>query len=76
LPAARAWPGERFEFGGVYKLGVTYYAAHSNEFGYAHYEVIPTPQIAIDPLRNGYVAAVAQCRELADHRRLPRGDEK
>jgi len=35
----------------VYKLGETYYAAHSNEFGYAHYEVIPTPQIAINPLR-------------------------
>jgi hypothetical protein len=33
-----------------YKLGNTYYAARSNEFGYANYEIIPAPQIAINPL--------------------------
>jgi len=33
-----------------YKLGDTYYAARSNEFGYANYEVIPPPQIAANPL--------------------------
>ncbi|MGO6907523.1 DUF3604 domain-containing protein, partial [Rhizobium ruizarguesonis] len=33
----------------VYKLGDKYYAARSNEFGYANYEVVPTPQ-ALDPL--------------------------
>jgi hypothetical protein len=33
-----------------YKLGDTYYAARSNEFGYANYEIVPTPQIAINPL--------------------------
>src|SRR5262249_32789378 len=33
-----------------YKLGDTYYAARSNEFGYANYEIIPAPQIAINPL--------------------------
>jgi hypothetical protein len=33
-----------------YKLGKTYYGARSNEFGYANYEVIPTPQIAVNPL--------------------------
>jgi len=33
-----------------YKLGSTYYGARSNEFGYANYEIIPTPQIAADPL--------------------------
>jgi len=60
----------------VYKLGETYYAARSNEFGYANYEVIPTPQIAINPLRTAMSAAVAQRRELADHRRLLRGDGK
>jgi hypothetical protein len=33
-----------------YKLGDTYYAARSNEFGYANYEIIPPPQIASNPL--------------------------
>jgi hypothetical protein len=27
----------------VYKLGDKYMAARSNEFGYANYEVVPTP---------------------------------
>ena len=34
----------------VYKLGDTYYGARSNEFGYANYEIIPTPQIVMNPL--------------------------
>jgi hypothetical protein len=34
----------------VYKLGKTYYGARSNEFGYANYEIIPTPLIAGNPL--------------------------
>lgn len=34
----------------VYKLGKTYYGARSNEFGYANYEIVPTPQIAVNPL--------------------------
>src|SRR5208283_1616600 len=33
-----------------YKLGDTFYAARSNEFGYANYEIIPDPKIAINPL--------------------------
>jgi hypothetical protein len=33
-----------------YKLGDAYYAARSNEFGYANYEIIPAPQIAANPL--------------------------
>jgi hypothetical protein len=33
-----------------YKLGKTYYAARSNEFGFANYEIIPTPQIVNNPL--------------------------
>ncbi len=33
-----------------YKLGKTYYAARSNEFGYVNYEIIPLPQIAVNPL--------------------------
>ena len=33
-----------------YKLGDTYYAARGNEFGYANYEIIPDPKIAINPL--------------------------
>ena len=34
----------------IYKLGTTYYGARSNEFGYANYEIIPAPQIAVNPL--------------------------
>jgi len=34
----------------VYKLGNTYYGARSNEFGYANYEIIPSPQITVNPL--------------------------
>jgi predicted small lipoprotein YifL len=34
----------------VYKLGNTYFGARSNEFGYANYEMIPTPQIVVNPL--------------------------
>jgi hypothetical protein len=33
-----------------YKLGDTNYGARSNEFGYANYEIIPPPQIAVNPL--------------------------
>jgi uncharacterized protein DUF3604 len=33
-----------------YKLGDTYYAARSDEFGYANYEIIPAPQAAANPL--------------------------
>ncbi|WP_426127693.1 hypothetical protein [Pararhizobium sp. PWRC1-1] len=33
----------------VYKLGDKYFAARSNEFGYANYEVVPTPKM-LDPL--------------------------
>ena len=34
----------------VYKLGDTYYGARSNEFGYANYEIIPSPQFVLNPL--------------------------
>jgi hypothetical protein len=36
----------------LYKMGDTYYAARSNEFGYANYEIIPTPNppIVSNPL--------------------------
>jgi hypothetical protein len=34
----------------VYKLGDTYYGARSNEFGYANYQMIPTPQFVVQPL--------------------------
>lgn len=33
-----------------YKLGNTHYAARDNEFGFANYEIIPAPQIAVNPL--------------------------
>jgi hypothetical protein len=34
----------------VYKLGDTYYGARSNEFGYANYQIIKTPQFAGNPV--------------------------
>ncbi len=34
----------------IYKLGDTYYGARSNEFGFANYEMIKTPQIVSNPL--------------------------
>jgi hypothetical protein len=34
----------------IYKLGDTYYGARSNEFGFANYEIIPTPLIVVNPL--------------------------
>jgi hypothetical protein len=33
-----------------YKLGDTYFAARSNEFGYANYEIVPEPKAASNPL--------------------------
>jgi len=33
-----------------YKVGDSYHAARSNEFGYANYEIVPAPQIAANPL--------------------------
>lgn len=33
-----------------HKLGETIYAARSNEFGYANYQIIPAPQAAVNPL--------------------------
>ena len=32
----------------VYKLGDKYFGARSNEFGYANYEVVPTPPNLVD----------------------------
>ena len=34
----------------VYKLGDSYYGARSSEFGYANYEMIPSPQFVLNPL--------------------------
>ena len=34
----------------IYKLGDTYYGARSNEFGYANYEMIPSPQFVLNPV--------------------------
>jgi len=34
----------------VYKLGDTYYGARSSEFGYANYEMIPSPQFVLNPM--------------------------
>jgi hypothetical protein len=34
----------------VYKLGDTYYASRSNEFGYVNYEILPKAPLFLDPL--------------------------
>jgi hypothetical protein len=34
----------------VYKLGDSYYGARSNEFGYANYEMIASPQFVLNPM--------------------------
>jgi len=34
----------------IYKLGNTYYGARSNEFGYVNYQIVPAPQIALNPV--------------------------
>jgi len=34
----------------IYKLGDSYYGARSSEFGYANYEIIPSPQFVLNPL--------------------------
>ena len=34
----------------LYKLGETYYGARSNEFGYANYQMIPTPAYVVEPV--------------------------
>jgi len=34
----------------IYKLGDTYYGARSNEFGYANYEMVPSPQFVVNPV--------------------------
>ncbi len=36
-----------------YKLGATYYAARSNEFGFANYEMLPKPPVFLHPLGKG-----------------------
>ena len=35
----------------IYKLGDTYYGARSSEFGYANYEMIPSPQFVLNPMK-------------------------
>ncbi len=37
----------------VYKMGNTYYAARSNEFGYANYEIVPKSPQFLHPLGKG-----------------------
>ena len=40
----------------VYKLGDKYYAARSNEFGYANYEFLAKPPVFLNPLGKGETA--------------------
>jgi hypothetical protein len=37
----------------VYKMGDTYYAARSNDFGYANYEILPKAPVLLNPLGKG-----------------------
>ena len=34
----------------IYKLGDKYYGARSNEFGFANYQMIPTPEMVVQPM--------------------------
>ena len=34
----------------IYQLGDAYYGVRSNEFGFANYEIIPSPQFVLNPL--------------------------
>ena len=36
-----------------YKMGGAYYAARSDEFGYANYQITATPPVSLAALRNG-----------------------
>ena len=63
-----------------YKLGDTYYAARSNEFGYANYEIIPAPQIAANPLtaltnQFSIELGLTEATEEADRSDPPAGDQ-
>ena len=63
-----------------YKLGDTYYAARSNEFGYANYEIIPAPQIAVEPADRAVEPVLDRARadgraEEADRSDPPAGDQ-
>ena len=40
----------------VYKLGDAHYAARSNEFGYANYEILDKPPLFLNPLGKGEAA--------------------
>ena len=40
----------------VYKSGDSYFAARSNEFGYANYEILPKPPLFLHPLGKGEIA--------------------
>jgi len=61
-----------------YKLSDTYYAARSNEFGYANYEIIAAPQTAVNPLTGvGQQFAVAlQLTQQQKQQILPILDEE
>jgi hypothetical protein len=41
----------------IYKLGDTYYGARSSEFGYVNHEIIPFPQMVVNPV----TGALRQC---------------
>jgi hypothetical protein len=57
----------------LYKLGDTYYGARSNEFGYANYEIVATPQIVVNPLTEvaHQFALELQLTELQKQKVLP-----
>jgi hypothetical protein len=43
------WVSQESNSVAVYKLGDKYYGARSNEFGFANYQIIPTPQFVVQP---------------------------
>ena len=53
----------------IYKLGDTYYGARSSEFGYANYEIIPSPQFVLNPLAAALTQFSVELGLTADQRK-------
>lgn len=51
-----------------YKLGDAYFAARSNEFGFANYQIVPPPKFAINPL-DAVVGRFADTLKLTEQQR-------
>jgi hypothetical protein len=51
----------------LYKIDNTYYAARSNEFGYANYEIVPKPPELLHPLGKDLMPDPSQAADQAKY---------